>query len=278
MRQADAADAWSVEDAILTIRHEVGTFQPSVMIMLGSGLSDAAGTLELFHSLPYTAIPGLARPSVAGHPGKLLFGQWGNQRVVVFQGRLHRYEGHSWDQVTLPVQIAARLGAGICVFTNASGGINPRLRPGMMVVIDDHMNFMGSNALVGITSSDPSAMFPDMAEAYSPRLRHLLDEAAAMHGWSLAHGVYVGVSGPSYETPAEIRAFALLGGDMIGMSTVGEVLVARQQGLECCAISCVANMAAGISAERIRHQDVIEAGRAVSVQLAALLDTLLRLL
>jgi purine-nucleoside phosphorylase len=220
----------------------------------------------------------MASPQAAGHPGRILFGSWGNRKTIIFQGRVHKYEGHPWERITLPVQIGAELGAATCVFTNMSGALNRKIAPGTMVVIDDHINFMGSNPLVGVTANDPDCMFPDMREAYSARLRRLLDSAAVMHGLPVAHGVYVGVSGPNYETPAEVRALQLIGGDVVGMSTVGEVLVARQLGMECCAVSCVANYAAGLDNHPIRHEDVLKSARHVAVYLSLLLESLMHAL
>ena len=274
----DAEEACSVDEAIEVIREEVGDFDPEVMVVFGSGLSDAIHPIEIYHTIPYKRIPGLTAPSAAGHPGKLGFGVWQSRRVLAFQGRLHWHEGHSWKRVTLPVLIAAEMGVSICIFTNMSGAVNPRIKPGSLVAIDDHMNFMGSNPLVGTTANDPTTMFPDMGEAYSLRLRRLLDEAARINGLPLAHGVYVGVSGPNYETPAEVRALRLLGADVVGMSTVGEVLVARQCALECCALSCVANPAGGVDAAPIRHDDVLKVARETCFQLATLIDTFMRIL
>lgn len=271
-------DDWSTDDAVRLIREEIGTFSPDVMFLLGSGLSDAVSSADIFHSIPYSRIPGMAEPTVTGHPGKLQVGSWGGRSILVFQGRNHFYEGHSWERVTMPVQLAARLGVRICILTNASGAINQQLRPGMIVAVDDHINFTGSNPLVGRLGSDPANAFPDLGEAYSLRLRAYLDRAAMMHGIELAHGIYVGVSGPSYETPAEIRALGFLGADLVGMSTVGEVILARQMGLECCAVSCVTNMAAGVTKELICHSEVIERGRSAARQLGVLFETMLRML
>jgi purine-nucleoside phosphorylase len=271
-------DAMSAKDAVTAIRAEVGDFQPEVLVMLGSGLAEAAHSAEIYHTTSYIDIPGMVAPQAAGHPGRLLFGVWGNRKTLIFQGRIHRYEGRPWHQITLPVQIAADLGITTCIFTNMSGALSRRMPPGTLVVVDDHINFMGSNPLLGVTANDPNVMFPDMREAYSSRLRRLLDEAAAMHSLPTTHGIYVGVSGPNYETPAEVRALQMIGGDVVGMSTVGEVLVARQLGMECCAISCVANYAAGLDSQPIRHQDVLKCAREVAFQLSLLLESLLRTL
>ncbi|QDU62557.1 Purine nucleoside phosphorylase 1 [Planctomycetes bacterium Pan216] len=273
-----SGELWSVDDAVQAIRDEVGDFAPEVMILLGSGLSGASTGADIYYTMPYDRIPGMAPARVVGHPGKLLFGSWANRTVVLFQGRNHWYEGHPWTRVTLPIQIAAHLGVGTVMLTNASGSLSPKLPPGSLVCIDDHLNFMGANPRVGVTSNDPSTLFPDLGEAYSRRLRDLLDDAAMMLGQSLHHGVYAAVSGPNYETPAEVRALRMLGADVVGMSTVGEVIVARQCGLECSAISCVTNMAAGMTSGAITHDEVVDIAHSVSLRLGSILDTTLRLL
>lgn len=267
-----------IDDALAAMEREAGEFRPEVMVTLGSGLGEVAGAADIYQEIPYGRLPGFVDPTVVGHPGKILLGHWGGRRVVVFQGRLHFYEGRPWEQITLPVRLAIRMGATTGIFTNMSGAINARLRPGSLVVIDDHMNFMGSNPLVGVTANDPEQMFPDMGQAYSARLRVLMDRAAGVLGESVAHGVYVGVSGPNYETPAEVRAYGLLGADVVGMSTVGEVIVARQAGMECCGISCVANMAAGITGRPIHHEEVLQTARSASLRLGRLIDSFLRIL
>jgi purine-nucleoside phosphorylase len=266
----------TVAEALAEVRAIAGDFTPQVAVTLGSGLGTVADAIETRCTIPYERIPGLAAPGVAGHAGRLLLGRWSDRAVAVFQGRLHYYEGHGWDPVTLPVRLAARLGARIAVFTNMSGAVNRCLTPGSLAIVDDHINCMGSNPLVGMTIDDPSNPFPDMQEAYSPRLRRLLDEVAALLGIAIGHGVYAAVTGPNYETPAEVRALATLGADLVGMSTVGEVLVARWLGLECCAISCVANLAAGMQSEPIAHADVLRTAQAGARQLANLLTAFLR--
>lgn len=273
-----AGGEWSAEDAAQAVRAAFGEQRFDTMLVLGSGLAEAARPAQSWAEIEYSRIPGMAPPRAAGHPGKLVAAAWGKRRVLVFQGRLHFHEGKSWTQVTLPVRLATQLGASVGLFTNMSGSVHSRLPAGSMMVIDDHLNFMGTNPLVGVTANDPAQMFPDMGEAYSPRLRDLLDEAAAIQGLRLAHGVYAAVSGPNYETPAEVRALALLGADAVGMSTVGEVLVARQRGMECCAISCVANLGAGVGTGPIRHADVLAAAQSMQVRLASLLDAFFHLL
>ena len=267
-----------VERAVSAIESERPDFRPDSLLILGSGLGDAVLTAEVIKTIAYERIPGMTVTSVAGHAGKLLLVRWGAHNVLVFQGRIHSYEGHPWDRVTLPVRIAAKMKVKTCILTNMSGGINSKLKVGDLVVITDHMNFTGSNPLVGMATSDSSDMFTDMTNAYSPRLRKLVDEAGRFTGIPVVPGVYAGVTGPSYETPAEIRAFGMLGADIIGMSTIGEVLVARQEKLECCAISCVANPAAGVTNDPISHNDVLKTANSVAVRLSRLLDSFFQML
>jgi inosine/guanosine/xanthosine phosphorylase family protein len=268
---SDASSRRLDDEALAAIQARVGRFTPEVAIICGSGLGDAAAAVKVEVAIPYGDIPGMPKPKVVGHAGKALFGTWGGRRVVVFQGRVHYYEGHPWNRVTLPVRLASKLGARLGVFTNSSGAINRMLRPGSIVILSDHINLIGSSALVGETADNPTTMFTDMTDAYSPRCRALLKRAGALAGLELFEGVYVGVSGPNYETPAEIRAFGVLGGDVIGMSTVGEVLVGRHLGMECCGISFVSNLAAGLGGA-ISHEEVLAAGKASAGNLAKLLE------
>lgn len=257
------------------LRDRVGDFCPDILVVLGSGLGTVSADLQILAEFPYGSLHGLLAPTVAGHSGKLQLGWWGQRAVVVFQGRRHFYEGNGWEWVTLPVRLGHYLGAKCCLLTNMSGALNPKLAPGDLMVIDDHINFMGSNPLVGETAGSATNRFPDMQQAYSPRLRRLFDQASAELGIALAHGVYVAVSGPNYETPAEVRALRLLGGDVVGMSTVGEVLMARQLGIECGGISCIANMAAGICNQPLHHNDVLATAQSASLRLGSLLNLVL---
>ncbi len=268
----------TLELAVDAVQQLIGDFAPKLMVVCGSGLSDIISSATILNTIEYSQIPGMYATTVPGHAGKLHAALWGDRRVLIFQGRLHYYEGHPWNRITLPIRIAHRLGVTTCILTNSSGAINTRLRPGSMVIINDHLNFMGSNSLVGVTSRDPESMFPDLQDAYSPRLRKKLNDAAAMRGLQVDEGVYVAVSGPNYETPAEIRAFGILGGDIIGMSTVGEILMARHLRMECCAISCVANLAAGLSGTSITHHEVQEVGKQAASRMRTLLDTFIRMI
>lgn len=273
-----ASSQETLRQALAFLLPPLGTFRPEVFLTFGSGLGDAVSGIEIVQAFEFRDVPGLASPAVTGHAGRLLFGTWSGKRVMACQGRLHRYEGHSWDRIVLPVRLAARLGARIALFTNSSGGIDPNLVAGTIVIVDDHVNFMGSNPLTGLFGPEDASPFIDMTDGYSKRLRSLLDTAAARLGRRLPHGVYLGVDGPNYETPAEIRAFRSLGADVVGMSTVGEILAARYEGLECAALSCVSNQAAGVSGRAIRHDEVLAEGRAAAQELRELLEQLLKLL
>ena len=265
-------------------------------IVLGSGLG--AFTRELNQAIPisYRDIPYFPPPGVPGHEGTLVAGLLGQVPVLVLQGRVHGYEGYSAEQLVFHVRTLGMLGIKALVLTNAAGGIRLDMRPGQLVLISDHINLTGQNpaasSLQGATlvHTEPTAMwnrpenesasqratfgprFFDMSQAYSGRLRELAQAAAAEQSGTLPEGVYLGVNGPSYETPAEIRAFRAMGADLVGMSTVLETIAARQMGIEVLGLSCVTNLAAGVDTEPLSHEDVIETGRGVESQLASLLN------
>jgi purine-nucleoside phosphorylase len=211
---------------------------------------------------------------VPGHSGKLVIGKVAGVPVAVMQGRVHAYEGYSSEEVVFPIRVLGRMGVTQLVLTNAAGGINPGLQRGQLVLISDHINLSGRNPISGAADSRVGPRFFDMSESYSGRLRLLAHEAARAMEFRLDEGVYLSVLGPSFETPAEIRAFRTLGADLIGMSTVQETITARQMGIEVLGISCVTNLAAGLQAEPLSHEEVMETGRAVEKQLAGLLTRL----
>jgi purine-nucleoside phosphorylase len=245
---------------------------PGIGLVLGSGLGAFAGRLETPVSIPYGEIPGWPPSRVVGHEGRLVVGTRAGRAVAVLSGRAHFYEGHSLQTVVFATRVLGRLGIKTLILTNAAGGINPGFAQGALMVIDDHLNFLGSNPLVGANDDRFGPRFPDMSAVYSPRLRALAHEVAASLQIPLAHGVYIGVHGPSYETPAEIRAFRTLGADAVGMSTVPEAIVARHMGVEVMGISCITNMAAGVLPAPLNHEDVMETARRVGGQFMALLD------
>jgi purine-nucleoside phosphorylase len=259
---------------------------PAIGIILGSGLGSFAAQVANATRIPYAEIPHFPRSTVEGHSGHLVLGTIGGVPVAVMQGRVHAYEGYPLSEVTFPTRVLGLLGCKTLIVTNAAGGINPGYRRGSLVALSDHINLTGSNAALGPNEPRFAAIpgagqrFFDMSQAYSPRLRSLVIAEAARLGFQLGEGVYLAVLGPSFETPAEIRAFRTLGADLVGMSTVHETIVARHMGLEVLGISLVTNMAAGVvaegqqTAETIHHEDVMEVGRRAEKQFASLLTAL----
>jgi purine-nucleoside phosphorylase len=263
-----------MHEAVAYIRSVTGR-EPSVAVVLGSGLGAFADELTDPVAIPYSAIPGWPVSTAAGHSGKLVFGKLGKLDVAVMAGRAHLYEGYTPAQVTLGVRVLRHLGVRSMVFTNAAGGINLSYRQGALVLISDHINLQGSNPLIGPNDDSLGPRFPDMTDAYSAEYRAIAHEVAGKLFIPLAEGVYAAVSGPSYETPAEIRYLRTIGADLVGMSTVPEVIVANHMGMRVLAISCVTNMAAGILPQKISHLEVLETGRQVRDTLVRLLKALL---
>ncbi|MEO8679714.1 MAG: purine-nucleoside phosphorylase [Vicinamibacterales bacterium] len=241
-------------------------------VVLGSGLGDFADHMGDGFTLPYADIPHWPASRVIGHAGKLVCGTVDGRKVIALSGRVHLYEGHDLRTVTFAMRVMGRLGVPRVLLTNAAGGISPRCSRGALMVIDDHINLMGDNPLVGPNDERFGLRFPDMSEIYSKRLRGLADEAARALAVEIQHGVYIAVLGPSYETPAEIRAFRLLGADAVGMSTAPEAIVARHMGLDVLGISCITNAAAGVFPEPLHHEEVMETARQVKGQFIALLE------
>jgi purine-nucleoside phosphorylase len=240
-------------------------------VVLGSGLGDFASTLERSTSIPYDAIPNWPASSVIGHEGRLVIGEVDGRHIAALSGRAHFYEGHDLRAVTFGARVLGALGVKVIVLTNAAGGINTRFSPGDLMVIDDHINLLGSSPLIGPNDERFGVRFPDLTNVYSPRLRQLADETAAAQGVTLRHGVYVACHGPSYETPAEVRYLRTIGADAVGMSTVPEAIVARHMGIEVLGISCITNFAAGVLPQPLNHDEVIETARRVRAQFVALL-------
>ena len=249
--------------------------RPRVAIVLGSGLGAFANELAESTHIPYEQIPGWPSSTAVGHAGKLVLGRLGHMQLAVMSGRAHLYEGHPIEKVVFGVRAMGRLGIRTLVFTNAAGGINLAYRQGALVLISDHINLMGRNPLVGPNDEALGPRFPDMSEAYPAKLRRLAKDAAAELSIELHEGVYAGLLGPSYETPAEIRYLRAIGADLVGMSTVPEVIAANHMGIGCLAVSCVTNMAAGILPKRISHEEVLETGAAVRDTLVRFLKALL---
>ena len=241
---------------------KLSRLRPTLAIVLGSGFNHLLGELEVDAEVSYAKLPGFPKPNVPGHEGKLVVGKLGGTPVSVLSGRAHFYEGYAMEQVTFAVRTLAACGVTDLLLTNAAGGINRKFRPGDFMMLIDHINFIGVNPLRG-PALPGLPRFVDLTRAYDADLRGMLLSAARAAKVKLQQGVYVAVSGPSYETPAEIRAFERLGGDAVGMSTVPEAIVARQCRMRVAALSCITNPAAGISKSAISHQEVLETGERV---------------
>jgi purine-nucleoside phosphorylase len=269
-----------VVEAAEHLRGRLGGLAPRVCIVLGSGLGAAAEAVTDAVVVPYGEIPHFPQSTVEGHSGRIVAGLLGEAPAVILQGRVHFYEGYSPQQVTFPMRVLGALGVRAVVLTNAAGGIKEGYRVGQLVALSDHINLMGWNPLTGPNEPRfgvrPGAglRFFDMTEAYSKALRALAHQAASEEGLALEEGVYLATPGPSFETPAEIRAFRALGATLVGMSTVPETIVARHMGIEVLGISCVTNLAAGLGSTPLSHQEVFETGRQVEATLAGLLTRL----
>jgi len=260
-----------VEEAAAAIRARCGAL-PETAVVLGSGLGDFADTLLEAVAAPYADLPHWPAASVVGHAGRLVIGNVQGRRIAALSGRAHFYEGHDLSSVVFGTRVMGRLGVKRIILTNAAGGINTGFAQGALMVIDDHINMLGSNPLVGPNDERFGPRFPDMSEVYSARLRRVADEAAKARGIPIAHGVYVAVHGPSYETPAEIRFFRTIGADAVGMSTVPEAIAARHMGIDVLGISCITNMAAGVLPQPLVHEEVMETARRVRGSFIALLE------
>jgi purine-nucleoside phosphorylase len=262
-----------ISEALAAIRFR-SSLEPRVALVLGSGLGAFADEVENAAAIPYADIPGWPRSTAVGHAGKLVVGRVAGVPVAVMAGRVHMYEGYSAQQVAFGVRVLAKLGAGTLMLTNAAGGIDAAYTPGSLVLITDHINLMGENPCIGPNDDTLGPRFFDMTEAYLKELRDRALATAARLGIPLHQGVYLALKGPNFETPAEIRAFRTLGASLVGMSTVPEVLAARHMGVRCLAISCVTNMAAGITGAQLSHEEVLETGERVKRSFTTLVRAL----
>ncbi len=246
-----------IEETLDYINEYTDNFEPEIGIVLGSGLGDLADKYCDI-AIPYSNIPHFAKSTVQGHKGQLVFADINGRKVVMMQGRNHFYEGHSMSDVTYPIKVMKKLGVKTLILTNAAGAVNKSFRPADLMVITDHINFMGTNPLIGRNDENFGVRFPDMSEVYSKNLIKIVDAAGRLLKLDLKHGVYMATTGPSYETPAEIKMARFMGADAIGMSTVPEAIVANYCGIEVIGISCISNYATGVSTKKLSHEEVIE--------------------
>jgi purine-nucleoside phosphorylase len=249
--------------------------RPRIGLVLGSGLGSFADSLTDATRVPYTEIPAFPRSTALGHAGQMVVGNAGAVAVAAMQGRVHLYEGYSPQQVAFPIRVFGRMGVRAVILTNAAGGINLKYQQGALVLIRDHINLQGTNPLVGPNDDLLGVRFPDMTHAYAKHYREIAKEEAATLGITLSEGVYAAMLGPSYETPAEINYLRIIGADLVGMSTVNEVIAARHMQIPVLAISCVTNMAAGILDQPLSHHEVMETGERVKTSFEAILRAIL---
>ena len=249
---------------------------PQICIVLGSGLGALADNIENKQTMSYSDIPNWPLSTVSGHNGRLIFGMLQGHNVVVMQGRVHYYEGYNMEEVTFPIRVLGVLGIKVLVLTNASGGISPDLKPGDIVAIQDHINFMATNPLIGKNLDEFGTRFPDMTHPYDKKLLEILKNIAKKKKNELKTGTYMAFSGPSFETPAEINMARFLGADIVGMSTMAEVIIANHMGIRVCGLSCVSNAAAGITGEKLTHQEVMDNMKETSYSLNTIISALLK--
>ncbi|MCG1022961.1 purine-nucleoside phosphorylase [Sutcliffiella horikoshii] len=250
--------------------------KPEIGLILGSGLGVLAEEIQNPTVIPYTEIPEFPVSTVEGHAGQLVIGTLEGKTVIAMQGRFHFYEGYAMDKVTFPVRVMKYLGVEKLIVTNAAGGVNESFEAGDLMILSDHINNMGTNPLIGPNNNELGARFPDMSEPYCKELRKLAKNVAAEIGLKVQEGVYVGNTGPSYETPAEVRLLRTLGGDAVGMSTVPEVIVARHSGMKVLGISCISNMAAGILDQPLTHDEVMETTEMVKANFLQFVKTIVK--
>ena len=267
-----------LNDACETVRAMLPDAKPYCALVLGSGWSSVVEGVQECAALDYDDMPCMGGGTVKGHAGRMSILEWEGVEVLAFQGRRHWYEGEGWAPVILPVILSLRLGAQLVVLTNAAGSIRETLSPGNLMIIDDHINTMASNPLFGQHHPELGPRFPDQSQVYSRQLRELLDKAGRSAGINMAHGIYLATPGPMYETPAEVSAFGAMGADAVGMSTVPEAIVASAAGLQVAGLSCITNMAAGMSDTAIDHKGALETTRNAREDMHAVLSGFFRFL
>ena len=257
------------------IKKILGDFIPEIGIVLGSGLGELADEYcDL--AIPYSEIPGFETSQVSGHKSRLVFAQINGKKVVMMQGRFHFYEGHSIQKVVFPVKVMKKLGVKTVILTNAAGGVNPAFNPSDLMLITDHINHMGVNPLIGPNDDEMGLRFPDMSEVYSPKLVEKVKKIASKIGIDTQEGVYMALTGPSYETPAEVKMARIIGADAVGMSTVPEATVAKWAGMDVIGISCICNSAAGVSTIALSHEDVIHAANVAKERFKTLVKEIVK--
>jgi len=247
---------------------------PDIAIVLGSGLGFIADRFEE-NSIDYSTIPDFPKPTVEGHSGKIAFGKFNNNTVMLFKGRFHFYEGYEMSTMTVLPRLAKLCGAKLYMATNAAGGVNKNFKAGDLMIIKDHLNFMGTNPLIGSNDNSFGARFPDMTNAYDTKLSALIKECGDKCNFPMQEGVYAGLTGPSYETPSEIKMLRTLGADAVGMSTVPEIIAARHCGMKTCGISCITNLAAGVTDKPLSHEEVLETTENVKHHFASVVSLFL---
>ena len=263
-----------IQDAVQIIRDRVD-FDAEVGMILGSGLGDYADRIENAVKIPYSAIPNFPVSTVAGHAGQFVLGTCKGKKVIAMQGRVHYYEGYTQKEITLPIRIMKRIGVGKVLLTNAAGGVNRSFAPGTLMLIRDHINYSGSNPLIGRNFEEDGPRFPDVSRVYQKELRQRLKVLAEQEGIHLEEGVYMMFSGPCYETPAEVRMAGIVGADAVGMSTVPEAIVCAHCGIPVLGISCITNYAAGILDQPLSHQEVVETAERVKSTFVKVVDLVL---
>lgn len=246
-----------MSETIDYIKSIIDNFEPKIGLVLGSGLGELADEVN-GKRIPYCEIPGFENSTVQGHKGSLVFAKVNGKKCVFMQGRYHFYEGHTLQKITFPIRVMKELGVKTLILTNAAGGINPNFKGGNLMLITDHINMLGTNPLIGMNNDTFGPRFPDMSEVYKKRLRDIAKQQAHILNIDLKEGVYVASSGPSYETPAEVKMLAILGADACGMSTVPEAIIANHCGIDVLGISCITNMAAGIENKPLCHEEVVK--------------------
>lgn len=257
------------------ITKNLGDFIPEVGIVLGSGLGEIADEHCDF-AIPYSEIPGFEASHVSGHKSRLVFAKINDKNVVMMQGRFHYYEGHPIQKVVFPIKVMKKLGVKTVILTNAAGGVNPAFNPSDLMIITDHINHMNVNPLIGANDDEMGLRFPDMSEVYSCKLVDLVKKTASKLGIDTQEGVYMALTGPSYETPAEVKMARIVGADAVGMSTVPEAIVARWAGMDVIGISCICNSAAGVSTVALSHEDVIHAANVAKERFKTLVKEVIK--